>query len=43
MRDDLKSAFRALKASWTFTGVALTVLALGVGASTAVFSGTVPS
>jgi putative ABC transport system permease protein len=38
MRDDLKAAWRSLASSWTFTAVALTVLTLGIGAGTAIFS-----
>lgn len=38
MLDDLRMAFRSLSASKAFTLVAVTVLALGIGATTAVFS-----
>lgn len=38
MFDDLKFSFRSLAHAPTFTGVALAVLALGIGAGTAIFS-----
>jgi putative ABC transport system permease protein len=38
MREDVRAALRSLNASKTFTAVALLVLVLGIGATTAIFS-----